>query len=114
VSAWLAIPLYQVPPTIGLLDTLPGLILVYKVYCLAFAIWMLLGFVRDVPMAYEGEAMIKGAGLGRRLLTIALPLDARSGGHARVPHDPVPERDRLPPPPPRRDRHQTFTLLPLM
>ncbi|WP_299435860.1 carbohydrate ABC transporter permease [uncultured Rhodospira sp.] len=70
----LAIPLYQVLRTIGLLDTLPGLILVYQVYCLPFAIWMLLGFVRDVPIAYEDAARIEGAGLARRLATIVLPL----------------------------------------
>jgi multiple sugar transport system permease protein len=70
----LAIPLYQVLRTIGLLDTLPGLILVYQVYCLPFAIWMLLGFVRDVPITYEDAAKIEGAGLARRLATIVLPL----------------------------------------
>nr|WP_281242509.1 carbohydrate ABC transporter permease [Rhodospira trueperi] len=70
----LAIPLYQVLRTIGLLDTLPGLILVYQVYCLPFAIWMLLGFVRDVPVTYEDAARIEGASLARRLTTIVLPL----------------------------------------
>lgn len=72
----LAIPLYQVLRALGLLDTLAGLVLVYQVYTLPFAIWMLLGFVRDVAPAYEEAAVMDGAGLGYRLVTIVLPLMA--------------------------------------
>ena len=72
----LAIPLYQVLRSLGLLDTLLGLIIVYQVYALPFAIWMLLGFVRDVPVEYEEAAMIDGASLLRRLGSIVLPLMA--------------------------------------
>jgi len=70
----LAIPLYQVLRSLGLLDTLPGLIIVYQVYALPFAIWMLLGFVRDVPIEYEEAALVDGASLIRRLRSIVLPL----------------------------------------
>lgn len=70
----LAIPLYQVLRAIGLLDTLAGLMFVYQVYALPFAIWMLLGFVRDVPLAYEEAAMVDGAGLFRRLTTVVMPV----------------------------------------
>lgn len=70
----LAIPLYQVLRALGLLDTLAGLILVYQVYALPFAIWMLLGFVRDVPRSYEEAARIDGAGLLKRLVTVVLPI----------------------------------------
>ncbi len=70
----LAIPLYQVLRSLGLLDTLLGLVIVYQVYALPFAIWMLLGFVRDVPVEYEEAAMIDGASLMRRLRSIVLPV----------------------------------------
>lgn len=70
----LAIPLYQVLRTLGLLDTLLGLIIVYQVYALPFAIWMLLGFVRDVPVEYEEAALVDGASLMRRLRSIVLPV----------------------------------------
>ncbi|MDE0209835.1 MAG: carbohydrate ABC transporter permease [Boseongicola sp.] len=70
----LAIPLYQVLRSLGLLDTLLGLVLVYQVYALPFAIWMLLGFVRDVPVEYEEAAMVDGASLLRRLRSIVLPV----------------------------------------
>ena len=70
----LAIPLYQVLRTVGLLDSLPGLILVYQVYAIPFAIWMLLGFVRDVPVEYEESALVDGASLPWRLRSIVLPV----------------------------------------
>ncbi len=70
----LAIPLYQVLRSMGLLDTLAGLIIVYQVYALPFAIWMLLGFVRDVPVEYEEAALVDGASLFRRLRSIVLPV----------------------------------------
>ena len=72
----LAIPLYQVLRGIHLLDTLAGLILVYRIYTLPFAIWMLIGFVRDVSPSYEEAAMMDGASLGYRLLIVVLPLMA--------------------------------------
>ena len=71
-----AIPLFQVLRELGLLDTRAGLVLAYQVYALPFAIWMLLGYVRDVPLAVEEAAAIDGAGLGRRLVTIVLPMTA--------------------------------------
>lgn len=70
----LAIPLYQVLRLVDLLDTLPGLILVYQVYALPFAIWMLLGFIRDVSVSYEEAAVMDGAGLFTRLATVVLPI----------------------------------------
>jgi multiple sugar transport system permease protein len=70
----LAIPLYQVLRSLGLLDTLLGLVIVYQVYALPFAIWMLLGFIRDVPVEYEEAALVDGASLVRRLRSIVLPL----------------------------------------
>lgn len=72
----LAVPLYQVLRAFGLLDTLAGLVLVNQVYALPFAIWMLLGFVRDVPVEYEEAATIDGAGLFRRLIEIVFPVMA--------------------------------------
>jgi multiple sugar transport system permease protein len=72
----LAVPLYQVLRGLGLLDTLGGLVLAYQIYALPFAIWMLLGFVRDVPLAYEEAARIDGAGTTRMLLDIVFPVMA--------------------------------------
>ena len=57
-------------------EVLAGLVLVYQIYTLPFAIWMLIGFVRDVSPSYEEAAMMDGAGLGYRLVTVVLPIMA--------------------------------------
>jgi len=72
----IAIPLYQVLRLFGLLNTLPGLILVYQVYTLPYCIWLLLGFVRDVPIEIEEAAAIDGASTWQTIRSIVLPLVA--------------------------------------
>ncbi len=71
-----AIPLYSLMNQLGLLDTRLGLVLVYQVYTLPFCIWMLLGFVRDIPAEIEEAAAMDGARLSKRLALIVLPLCA--------------------------------------
>lgn len=70
----LAIPLYQILRALGLFDTHLGLVLVNQIYTLPFAIWMLLGFVRDVPVAFEEAAMMDGSGYLKRMRDIVVPL----------------------------------------
>ncbi len=72
----LAIPLFQVLRSAGLLDTLAGLVFTYQIYTLPFAIWMLIGFVRDVSPSYEEAAYMDGAGLAYRVVTVVLPIMA--------------------------------------
>lgn len=72
----IAIPLYQVLRLFGLLNTLPGLILVYQVYTLPYCIWLLLGFVRDVPIEVEEAAAIDGASTWQTIRSIVFPLVA--------------------------------------
>jgi multiple sugar transport system permease protein len=69
-----AIPLYGLLTDIGLLDSLFGLVLVYQLYTLPFCIWMLLGFVRDVPLEIEEAAALDNANIVERLWYIVLPL----------------------------------------
>ncbi len=70
----IAVPLFTLAKRLHLLDSLAGLMLGYQIYVLPMAIWMLLAFVRDVPVEYEEAACIDGAGLARRLVQIVLPL----------------------------------------
>ncbi len=69
-----AVPLFQILRGLGLLDSLLGLVLSYQVYALPFAIWMLLGFVREVPWELEEAAMLDGASLPGRLLRVVAPV----------------------------------------
>lgn len=52
------LPYYTIFQKLHLLDTLVGLILIYLTTCLPFAIWLLYGFVREVPRAIDEAAML--------------------------------------------------------
>ena len=54
------VPLYAIFRGVGLVGTLPGLILAYTTFNLPFAIWMLKGFFDNVPYAIEEAAMCDG------------------------------------------------------
>ncbi|WP_432454397.1 carbohydrate ABC transporter permease [Agarivorans sp. QJM3NY_29] len=71
-----AIPLYSLMNQIGLLNSKLGLVLAYQVYTLPFCIWMLLGFVRDIPIEIEEAGAMDGARLLKRLAYIVFPLCA--------------------------------------
>ena len=71
-----AIPLYSLMNHTGLLNSRIGLVLAYQVYTLPFCIWMLLGFIRDIPLEIEEAAAMDGAHPGKRLAYIVLPLCA--------------------------------------
>lgn len=68
------IPLFLVLKNLGQINSLPGLIMVYVVWSLPFALWMLVGYVRAVPMELEEAAAVDGAGKLRTLVSITAPL----------------------------------------
>lgn len=70
----LAIPLYTTLQAFGLLNKLAGLVIAYQIYTLPYSIWMLLRFVRDVPLEVEEAAAMDGASKLRTLTAIVLPL----------------------------------------
>ena len=55
------VPLYAIFRSLGLIGTLPGLIIAYTTFNLPFAIWMLKGFFDNVPYAIEEAAQVDGA-----------------------------------------------------
>ena len=59
-----------------LFDTQIGLILLYCVFNLPFAIWLLKGVVDGIPIELDDAAMIDGAGLGGVLRHVVVPLAA--------------------------------------
>ncbi|MFF4245799.1 carbohydrate ABC transporter permease [Streptomyces sp. NPDC001822] len=68
------IPLFLVLKNLHLINSLWGLILVYVVWSLPFALWMLAGYVRAVPPELEEAAAVDGAGKARTLLSVTAPL----------------------------------------
>ncbi|MER6015013.1 carbohydrate ABC transporter permease [Streptomyces bluensis] len=68
------IPLFLVLKNLRLIDSVPGLIMVYVVWALPFALWMLVGYVRAVPPELEEAAAVDGAGRARTLVSVTAPL----------------------------------------
>ncbi|QQM40115.1 carbohydrate ABC transporter permease [Streptomyces liliifuscus] len=68
------IPLFLVLKNLRLINSVPGLIMVYVVWALPFALWMLVGYVRAVPTELEEAAAVDGAGKLRTLVSITAPL----------------------------------------
>ncbi|MGW0987052.1 carbohydrate ABC transporter permease [Streptomyces sp. NPDC002486] len=70
----LIIPLFLVLKNLRLIDSVPGLVLVYVVWALPFALWMLAGYARAVPRELEEAAAVDGAGRVRTLVSVTAPL----------------------------------------
>ncbi|MFJ5261903.1 carbohydrate ABC transporter permease [Streptomyces sp. NPDC088387] len=68
------IPLFLVLKNLRLINSVPGLVLVYVVWSLPFALWMLVGYVRAVPVELEEAAAVDGAGRLRTLVSVTAPL----------------------------------------
>ncbi|MFE0253851.1 carbohydrate ABC transporter permease [Streptomyces sp. NPDC059010] len=68
------IPLFLVLKNLRLINSMPGLIMVYVVWALPFALWMLVGYVRAVPSELEEAAAVDGAGRLRTLVSVTAPL----------------------------------------
>lgn len=73
-SILIIIPLFLVLRSIGLNDTLLGLILVYVTFTLPFTLWMLQGYVAAIPVELEEAGEMDGASRITILRTIILPL----------------------------------------
>ncbi|MCX4904574.1 carbohydrate ABC transporter permease [Streptomyces sp. NBC_00878] len=72
--ALVIIPLFLVLKNLRLINSVAGLIMVYVVWALPFALWMLVGYVRAVPTELEEAAAVDGAGKVRTLVSITAPL----------------------------------------
>ena len=71
-------PLSLYYSTLGLLDTVIGLVIVYFLTTLPYAVWMTKSFIDEVPREVEQAAMILGASRWRTIWEVVLPL-VRSG-----------------------------------
>lgn len=68
------IPLFLILKQFQLVDSLVGLTIVYVVFTMPFCLWMLMGFVSNIPRELEEAAAIDGAGRLRILVSIVFPL----------------------------------------
>lgn len=70
----LLIPLYTIMRKLHLLFTPGSLILAYTTFTIPFSVWLLLGFINDLPMSLEEAAQVDGCTRGKAFIKIILPL----------------------------------------
>ena len=68
------IPYFAVVRTQRLYDQPIALILIYSLFNLPFAIWMLKGFLQEIPLEVEEVALVDGANRWTAFLRVLLPL----------------------------------------
>ncbi|WP_232665512.1 carbohydrate ABC transporter permease [Pseudonocardia sp. TRM90224] len=68
------IPLYLTLRDLGLLDSRLGLVLVYATYNLPFNIFVMVGFMRTLPVELEEAAAVDGAGPSATFFRVIMPL----------------------------------------
>jgi len=70
------VPVFVLYSKVHLIDTFLGLIVLYLSFSLSLVIWMMRGFIADVPAALEECAQIDGCSRLGALIRITLPLVA--------------------------------------
>ncbi len=73
-STLLMLPLYVLMHTLGLLNQLGGLVLVYATTAIPFCVWTLKGYFDTLPRELEEAARIDGASAAGVFFRIVLPL----------------------------------------
>jgi ABC-type glycerol-3-phosphate transport system permease component len=70
------IPMYVLYQSIGLYDTQIGLALIYQVFAVPFAVWLIQSFFQEVPSDLGDAARVDGCSEFQSLTRIYLPLAA--------------------------------------
>lgn len=70
----LLIPLYAIMRRLGILYTPLSLILSYTTFTIPFSVWLLNGYLSDMPMSLEEAAMVDGANRAKSFIRIILPV----------------------------------------
>lgn len=70
------LPLFEVFQSFGLVNSYHGLILLVSSLITPFTIWVLVSFIKQVPVEIEEAAVIDGASRTKILLRVVLPLVA--------------------------------------
>ena len=73
-ATYIMVPLFLQLNTMNLLDNLTAMSLVYAVFRFPFSIFLLVGFMKGIPIAYEEAAQIDGCSRIRILISIIIPM----------------------------------------
>jgi multiple sugar transport system permease protein len=67
------IPVFLMYRTLGITDTHIGLIILYTTFNVSFAVWVLKGFIDEIPIEYEEAAMVDGYSRFQAFRKIIIP-----------------------------------------
>jgi multiple sugar transport system permease protein len=70
----LLIPLYAIMRSIGILYTPMSLVLSYTTFTIPFSVWLLNGYLNDLPMSLEEAAVVDGANRAQAFTKIIFPV----------------------------------------
>ncbi|MBN8997563.1 MAG: carbohydrate ABC transporter permease [Rhizobiales bacterium] len=68
-----AIPMFLMYRAVGLNDTHVGLIILYVAFNLSFSVWLMKGFMDEIPKEYEEAALVDGYSRMQAFFKIVLP-----------------------------------------
>lgn len=68
-----AIPMFLMYRAVGLNDTHLGLIILYTAFNLSFSVWLMKGFIDEIPKEYEEAALVDGYTRMQAFFKIVLP-----------------------------------------
>ncbi|MBN8205783.1 carbohydrate ABC transporter permease [Microbacterium esteraromaticum] len=68
------VPLFFILQGMGLLNTLPGLIITYVAFALPFTVFFLFSFFKSLPYEIQEAAYVDGAGEWRTFFQVMLPM----------------------------------------
>ncbi|MGA2550687.1 MAG: carbohydrate ABC transporter permease [Burkholderiaceae bacterium] len=68
-----AIPIYLMYRQLGLTDTYLGMILLYTAVNISLAVWLLKGFIDEIPIEYEEAALVDGYTRLHAFVKVVLP-----------------------------------------
>jgi multiple sugar transport system permease protein len=68
-----AIPMFLMYRTFGLTDTHIGLIILYTAFNLSFSVWLMKGFIDEIPKEYEEAALVDGYTRMQAFFKVVLP-----------------------------------------
>ena len=71
-------PVFLLYVWLGWVDTYVGLIILYTAFSLPYVIWMMRGYIEDIPLELEESALIDGCSRWEVLWKVVFPM-ARSG-----------------------------------
>lgn len=69
----IAIPMFLMYRAVGLFDTHIGLIILYTAFNLSFSVWLMKGFIDEIPKEYEEAALVDGYTRLQAFFKIVLP-----------------------------------------